>query len=256
MAKTWHEAQIKEKEFWEKIYVEKSSDIVESYQPITIDKAIEFTSKTLTRHQLQSKNLEGKVVADIGCGPYGLILGLENMFGDDFISKPQIIGADPLMNFYKSEIGLLKDSSNVSLYEAQAEKLPINNESCDFVFCLNVLDHVENPENSIRELHRITKQDGVCSVALHVVTRAFSPISPWLKYVDTNHPHHLTSQAVTRMLKKYFKSVELSYSASMIEDHPEFAFKYILDSTDKLRSTKRWISTLILETRYFNCLKN
>ena len=135
MAKNWNEAQKKEREFWKKIYVEKVNDI-KTYTPITKEAAIGFSRKTLNRHQLDFQDLSGKVVADIGCGPYGMILGIDNQSQDSFKAKPTLIGVDPLMNFYVSEIGLLKNKDNIQLHNAQAESIPVENSSCDYVFCV------------------------------------------------------------------------------------------------------------------------
>src|SRR5262249_24510505 len=68
MAKNWMEAQAKEKAFWTRIYVEKQPDI-RSYTPIDSEIAIDFMIKTLRRHRVDVRALDGKTVADIGCGP-------------------------------------------------------------------------------------------------------------------------------------------------------------------------------------------
>jgi ubiquinone/menaquinone biosynthesis C-methylase UbiE len=255
MAKNWNEAQINEREFWRTIYVERANDI-KTYTPITNEGAIEFARKTLDRHKLDFQYLSEKVVADIGCGPYGVILGIDSQSEVGFEAKPVLIGVDPLMDFYISDIGLLKNKHNIQLHNAQAESIPVENEFCDYVFCVNVIDHVENPEKCVEELHRITKSGCMCGASLHIVTPLFSPLSSILKYVDANHPHHFTFKKAINLLSNYFDKVEVSYMATMLEDQPEFAFKNIFKSSNKVRSIKRWSSTYILRTAYFNCWKN
>ena len=255
MAKNWNEAQINEREFWKTIYVERANDI-KTYTPVTTEGAIEFARKTLNRHKLDFHHLSERVVADIGCGPYGLILGIDSLSEDDIKAKPMLIGVDPLMDFYISEIGLLKKTQDIQLHNAEAESIPVDSSLCDFVFCVNAVDHVEKPVKCVEELHRITKPGGTCGVSLHIVTPLFSPFSSILKYVDANHPHHFTFNKAFGLFSNYFDKVELSYMATMVEDQPEFAFKNIFNSSNKARSIKRWVSTFILRTAYFNCRKN
>ncbi len=255
MAKDWNEAQTKERDFWKNIYVEKVNDI-KSYTPISKEASIAFSRKTLNRHQLDFQDLSGKVVADIGCGPYGIILGIDNQSEDSFKDKPLLVGVDPLMDFYISDIGLLKNKDNIQLHNAQGESIPIDNSSCDYVFCVNVIDHVQNPEDCVAELYRITKSGGMCGVSLHMVTPLFSPFTSILKYVDANHPHHFTFKKADNLLSNYFEKVSVSYMATMLEDQPEFAFENIFKLPNKVRAIKRWSSTFILRSAYFNCWKN
>src|SRR6185295_18455977 len=102
MAKNWAEAQAKEKAFWTRIYVEKQADI-RSYMPIDDAIAIDFTGKTLRRHRLDVEAFDGKTVADIGCGPYGILYGVQQSSAR-FARPPSLIGVDPLMEFYVSSI--------------------------------------------------------------------------------------------------------------------------------------------------------
>jgi SAM-dependent methyltransferase len=253
MARNWTEAQERERAFWERIYVEKRDDI-RSYQPIDRDIAIDFTTKTFRRHHLSLSAVDGKTVADIGCGPYGVLYGILQS-RSQFARPPVLIGVDPLMEFYITKIGLLRREDDVELHQGRAEALPIADASCDFVFCVNALDHVDDPVRSIEDLHRITRPGGLCAVSLHTVTRLFSPVHPILKYVDSNHPHHFTVERIRKLLAFRFAKVEVSHIATMTQDQPEFAFKYILRSPNKPVAFLRWISTFVLQSVYFNCVK-
>ena len=249
MAKNWTEAQAKEKAFWTRIYVEKQADI-RSYMPIDDAIALDFTQKTLRRHRLEVEAFDGKTVADIGCGPYGILYGLQHA---RFARPPSLIGVDPLMDFYVSSIGLLRPGAGLALHQAQAEALPLTDASCDFVFCVNALDHMERPALAAAELRRIVKPGGLCGVSLHTVTRPFNPVHRVLKYVDSNHPHHFTVRRVRAMLAEQFDDVELTYVASMLEDQPEFALSSALRSTNRPMAVLRWLSTFVLQSVYFNC---
>jgi ubiquinone/menaquinone biosynthesis C-methylase UbiE len=258
MAKDWPEAQQKEQEFWTRWaanVVGETPGKTEKAPPIATDRAVDFARTTLARHHLTFKALDGKTVADIGCGPYGIIHGILNS-GEAFAKRPILIGVDPLMDMYESKIGILRRQENVQLHAAKGESLPLADASADYVFCVNALDHVEAPESVVKELHRIVKPGGLCGVSLHTVTTPFSPVRRFLRYVDTNHPHHLTVEFVRRLLAKYFDRVEITHIANLTEDAPSFAFKYLFSAPNKPLALMRWMSTFILQSACFNCWKN
>ena len=116
MARNWKEAQEREQAFWARIYLERKPDIP-SYMPITHDIAVDWATKMLGRHRVEMAQLEGKTVADIGCGPYGVIYGIVHA-RRPFALPPVLIGVDPLIDFYISDIGLLRRDDRVKLYQA------------------------------------------------------------------------------------------------------------------------------------------
>ena len=80
------------------------------------------------------------------------------------IKNISIIAVDPLMDFYKNEIEILKESSNLKLLNNKGENIDIPDNSVDIIFSTNVLDHCENPEDVIKECFRILKPGGLFSV--------------------------------------------------------------------------------------------
>lgn len=252
MAKDWAEAQQKEQAFWTRwAGVEQAAP---AKPPITVERAVDFSVITLERFGVRLGQLDGKTVADVGCGPYGLLYGILNS-EQRFATPPTLIGIDPLMDFYERSIGLLRRQPNVQLHQSKAERLPLADESCDFVFCINALDHVENPAVVAAELHRITRRGGVCGVSLHTVTRPFSPVRRWLRYLDKNHPHHLTVGDVRDVLARHFAAVELSRMVTLTEDQPAFAFRHIWRAPNKVMAVMQWASTFVLQTACFTCNK-
>jgi Methylase involved in ubiquinone/menaquinone biosynthesis len=248
MAKDWPEAQQKEQAFWSR-WADNSPQLVSS------EHAVERSLKSLDRIGLALQDLNGKTVAEIGCGPYGVLLGILKL-SESFASPPVLIGIDPLMDFYRSKIGLLDGQDGLQLYNAKAEDLPLPEACCDFVFCFNALDHVEAPAQVVQELHRITRPGGRCAVALHAVTPCFAPVRRWLRYIDTNHPHHLTAGEVYRLLDRNFDRVERTRTITLTEDHPSFGFRSLFSASDKKMALLRWGSTFVLQTVCFSCRKN
>lgn len=82
---------------------------------------------------------------DIGCGtkPYKGLLS-------PFVNKH--IGVDHEETFH--------DKSNIDLF-GTAYKIPCDNESFDSTICTAVLEHLEEPEEALRECNRVLKPGGI-----------------------------------------------------------------------------------------------
>jgi SAM-dependent methyltransferase len=250
MAKNWSEAQKREKEFWESIYVEQKNDI-DSYQRIDTEKSISFAEKILSRHQLLKENLSLMKVLDVGCGPYGIIKGLFHGRGDSMLS---LYGIDPLMDTYRSFNSLPRDPS-VCLFSGVGESLPFDDGFFDYIFCTNVLDHVNDPELVLGEIARALNNGGLFCGSIHVIYPLWRPFRFLLKFVDRNHPHHFTSNDFYLLLSQHFSNISITYKANMFEDQPEFRLRSILKSQSLLRGLKRWFSNYLLYSVYYNCGK-
>ena len=53
--------------------------------------------------------------------------------------------------------------------EGSAEALPVEDGSFDIVLCTQVLEHVEDPEQAVRELHRVASPGGRVLASTHGV---------------------------------------------------------------------------------------
>lgn len=252
MAINWKNAQINEKQFWDKIYLEKNYDI-RSHQPVRVERGLEFLFKTLNRHRVKLNFLNKKNVADLGCGPTGLALGLDFLLQNSYLNQTKIFAIDPLINHYERYGGLLKNSKRLSLINKKGENTGLNNNSLDLVFSTNAIDHFDNPEQVIKEVRRILKPSGRFLVSSHVLYRVYSSFVPIFKYIDKNHPHHFTETSLKTLLEKEFERVELTYSATMIEDNPDLSFYRILRSPTVTQGFKRALSNYIFQTLYFSC---
>lgn len=252
MAKTWESAQKNEKQFWDNIYLNNETDII-THQPIKIETGLEYLFKNLNRHKIGLNELNGKKIADLGCGPSGLALGLDYLMKNSSINSTTIFAIDPLMNHYE-KYGLIKSNERLIFVPEKGETTGLEDNSLDMVFSLNAIDHVENPLSVIKEVRRILKPSGYFLISCHVLYSVFSPVSPIFKYVDKNHPHHFTENYLKKLLEKEFTQVNLTYSATMLEDHPDFALSRIFRSATILRGMQRVVSNYILKSVYFSCI--
>jgi ubiquinone/menaquinone biosynthesis C-methylase UbiE len=95
---------------------------------------------------LIKEEIAGAFVLDIGCAtqwPIKLLPSSYYYIGVDFLNT-----AD---NFYKTQPDVYGD----------AQKLPIATNSIDSVLLLDVLEHLQNPDQALNEIFRVLKSNGV-----------------------------------------------------------------------------------------------
>lgn len=100
---------------------------------------------------ISMKVFEGKDVLEVGCGPRGPIHIIPG--------NGKRVGIDPLLDEYRKH-GILFQGEKVELYNQRGEKINFPKEAFDFVLCFNVLNHVQNVDDTLREVHRILRQGG------------------------------------------------------------------------------------------------
>lgn len=93
---------------------------------------------------------EGKVVVDIGPGPLGF---------PDACPARVSIGVEPLAEQY-AEHGLLLANSPALYLSTGAENVPLAAHSVDVVLARNSLDHVDDPDQVLREVQRLLRPGG------------------------------------------------------------------------------------------------
>lgn len=93
------------------------------------------------------------VIIDFGCGN-GKILGEIKKIN----SKVKLIGLDVSETALKQAREYLPD---VEFYKINdGEKIPINDQSIDFIFSSEVIEHIYDTENTLAEISRILKPGG------------------------------------------------------------------------------------------------
>lgn len=97
----------------------------------------------------------GKRIIDIGCGGGFMAEALAKRSAD-------VVGVDPSEGAIQAA-RVHATSNNLSIeYEiGQAEYLEFEDEIFDIVVCVDVLEHVESLEKTIRQISRILKPDGL-----------------------------------------------------------------------------------------------
>jgi 2-polyprenyl-3-methyl-5-hydroxy-6-metoxy-1,4-benzoquinol methylase len=136
---------------------------------------------------------EGEKVLDAGCGPAGIFIILDDQ---------EVDAIDPLLKKYEQTLRHFQPANyaNVAFSNQTLEELS-SEEQYDWVFCMNVINHVAELEWSLKRMARSLKKDKklVLSVDVHKYR--------WLKTVfqilpgDVLHPHQYD-------LAGYIKKIE------------------------------------------------
>lgn len=107
---------------------------------------------------------ESDILLDIGTGPGLLMLGASNQVN-------VALGLDihqmlPSVKQMLNSLGV----KNYGLIRADANDMPIKNESISMVFALDVLEHIPTAAMAIQEINRILKEDGRAVISIPTET--------------------------------------------------------------------------------------
>lgn len=99
-------------------------------------------------------------LVDLGCGS-GLLLLIAKAF------KMELYGLD-ISSSILNELEKLIEERNVrcKLLKSDIRKTPFLNSEFDIAICSEVLEHIENPEDAIKEMSRIIKKNGIAIITV------------------------------------------------------------------------------------------
>ncbi len=135
-------------------------------------------------------------IMDIGCGTGYNLFCLQKMFR-------KAIGID----VSKDALLFAKTRQTMSLALADVKKIPIKYNSADVVLALDVIEHVENDDDAIKEIRSILKKNGT----LVLTVPAFGFL--WSKHDDIlHHKRRYNKKSIDELLAKNgFKLEKISY---------------------------------------------
>ena len=111
---------------------------------------------------------DGHVILDYGCGP-----------GNDLAGFLAHTGAAKVIGIDISEKALELARSRLALHGVMPERveliqindsrpgIPLADASVDFIYCEGVLHHTSNPEEILRDFHRVLKPSGVADIMVY-----------------------------------------------------------------------------------------
>ena len=80
-----------------------------------------------------------------------------------------------------------------------SKKVPITDETCDFIICSNALDHIPDIGHGIDELYRITKKEGIAFIHVHLRNK---------RQLNKAHIHSLNLKKTLRLTGKQFDTIK------------------------------------------------
>ena len=108
---------------------------------------------------------DGEVIVDYGCGPGHDLVGFLTysrpaaVYGID-ISEPSLSESADRLRVHGYDCKLIRVS------EAD-ERIPLEDSTVDYVHCSGVLNHVHNPEKTLKEFRRILKPEGYVRLMMY-----------------------------------------------------------------------------------------
>ncbi len=139
--------------------IAKTYDIANRVLSMGIDKLWRRTACNMAFDFYDKKRID--TIVDVACGTGDLMIDWEHTGAKKGISISNIIGIDPsvgMMEVGKTKIG------HRTFIEAGAEKLPLENESADFISISYGIRNVVQREEGLKEFARVLKKDGLCVI--------------------------------------------------------------------------------------------
>ena len=126
---------------------------------------------------------------NIGCGSSPIMTHYPDSVNID-------INQDKL-NFLQSKMG------NIETHYMEAENLDFKSNSFDFVLCIEVLEHLPNPQSAIKEIARVLKKGGKVVLATPDYNRKHWLIAEKFTPAGEDHVFKFTREKLGKMCLKY-----------------------------------------------------
>ena len=129
-----------------------------------------------------------QTIIEVGTGPHGVV---RYLFEDASIK----IGLDPLLCRFDERP---RPNKNTCYVAAVGEFLPVRDVAADLVVCINVLDHVMDAGQILREIRRVLKPNGRLLLEIHTFPKIFTPIM----FLDHPHTYHWSWSGVMQLVRE------------------------------------------------------
>ncbi len=133
-------------------------------------------------------------ILDAGCGPAGIFM---------VFPKNKVLAIDPLLDFYSQRIPHFKKNNypTTDFKKINLEHLKLSG-VFDKIFCLNVINHVQDLEKCIHNLRTALKKNR--ELYLSIDAHNFGLLKNVFRFIpgDILHPHQLDLKEYEYLLKK------------------------------------------------------
>ncbi len=184
----------------EKIWEEVPADYYQKSVERNIFQRLYHVSRlhTVSAMIAESRKKEGNVL-DVGCASGWLLSEIANRY-----PKFRFTGVDA----YKKAINYGRNHySNIQFLWGDAHRLPFPKNTFDLVLCVNVLEHVVDPEKIMGEIYKVLKTNGVVIIGMD--SENFLFLSLWFLWTKMNgkvwrhaHLHKLSPHDLEMLFHK------------------------------------------------------
>lgn len=140
-------------------------------------------------------------ILDVGCAD-GPFLPTLNYYAKSIVATD--INKELIERSHYITRNILFNSKRINLMASDGLALPFRNESFNIIFCLEVLEHVNNPRLVIEEIYRILKKDGTFISTIPVEIGPSLLMREIIGRITNFHRPHYTKKELIRsvLLKK------------------------------------------------------
>ena len=148
---------------------------------------IEPEGKDAQKNEIIANHIvDGTKVIELGCGPGWLVSRIKSQK-----SGCHVVGVD----YSRRAIAEVKKDSRIKAIRADSTKVNIEGaDSFDYVICCEVLEHLNEPEELVKEMARLSKPGG-----LSILTTPFGDHIP-----SSEHVWEFGTESVAKMFEEYF----------------------------------------------------
>lgn len=138
---------------------------------------------------------------EVGSGPYSNMRIVSQL-----VNVKEMYFTDPLMHlftaFRMTWISDMAAKKKIHVSTGKAEQIDFPDQSFDLVVCNNVLDHVENAEQCLSEMHRVLKPGGYIIFGQELTNNEDLKVPSWRD--DQGHPIKLHETFLDEFFEKSF----------------------------------------------------
>jgi ubiquinone/menaquinone biosynthesis C-methylase UbiE len=135
------------------------------------------------------------MLLDVGCGDGG-----DCELFSKFVKK--VVGTD--INFHQNWIKIMEKRINIDFIISDACNLPFPNETFDLVYVKDVLHHIQNHEDALEEIIRVTKTGGQIII---IESNRYNPISHIHLTLIKDH-EHFSKNFFYQLIERHFNNFE------------------------------------------------
>jgi methionine biosynthesis protein MetW len=181
------------------------------------DNALHTITKNVIKHKPET-------ILDIGCGDGKGVIQIANCFN---VNCSKIHGVD----ISDASLEVCRRKFNVIKIDLEKDDLPFRNDSFDLVNCNQVLEHLRNYRQVIKDAIRVTKNGGYILIGIpnlsHLINRILLlfGIQPLCIALDGPHIHAFTHKSFLKLLKSLDRVEIVDFTGTVMYPLPYFLAK-------------------------------